>query len=636
MAVKVSRSKTMMPCKSLGPVSDLERHLPQDWWRSLFNAVYLKTDGDVVENNANTAQDVDMLLNATTLDPGSRILDLCCGQGRHCMELARRGFRKVTGIDRSRYLVRLARKRAEKLNLNLTFREGDARKFRIPQNSFDAVAVFGNSFGYFEREEDDREVLERLRSVLKPGGWLFMDVTDGQWMRDHFSPRSWEWIDQNHFVCRERAMAKDGRRLVSREVITHVERGVIVDQFYAERLYSVEELKELLSSVGFEEIALVDTPLSHSDRQQDLGMMDHRIVLISRAPTPKGPAPAAGPLYPKVTVLMGDPSLPDIVKLEGKFNSEDLNTIKQLKDALKSLPGYNFQYWDSHHKIIDLIRSDRPDFVLNLCDEGFMNDAFKELHVPALLEMFDIPYSGGSPACLAMCYNKSFVRSVAQSLEIPVPLESYFSADDQSATLPANFPILLKPNFGDSSQGITKDAVITSQEGFIRYLEELRNNFPQRPLLVQEFLSGAEYSVSIVGNPGREVTVLPILEVDYSGLETSLPQILGYESKWDPQSPYWSQIKYKEASLSDDTLRIITDHSLLLFERLDCRDYARIDFRADSDGLIKLLEVNPNPGWCWDGKLNFMAGFAGLSYADLIRMIIEAAQDRYKIPKLQH
>ena len=65
-----------------------------------------------------------------------------------------------------------------------------------------------------------------------------------------------------------------------------------------------------------------------------------------------------------------------------------------------------------------------------------------------------------------------------------------------------------------------------------------------------------------------------------------------------------------------------------LFERLDCRDYARFDFRTAANGEIKLLDVNPNPGWCWDGKLNLMASFDGLSYTDLLRMIIETAQAR--------
>ncbi|HOF39433.1 MAG TPA: methyltransferase domain-containing protein, partial [Candidatus Hydrogenedentes bacterium] len=251
--------------RTLGPVSDLERHLPSDWWRTLFKALYLKTDGDVVENETNTIRDVDQLIMATGIGLDDRILDLCCGQGRHSMELARRGYKNVTGIDRSRHLVRLARRRAERKKLQITFREGDARKFRLPESSFDCVFIMGNSFGYFEREEDDLAVLRAVLRVLKTGGRVLLDVTDGDWMRSHFEPRSWEWVDQTHFVCRERALAGDRVRLISREVVTHVERGVIADQFYAERLYTCDDLKRLLRTAGFVDVSRVAAPVTGSD-----------------------------------------------------------------------------------------------------------------------------------------------------------------------------------------------------------------------------------------------------------------------------------------------------------------------------------------------------------------------------------
>ena len=546
------------------------------------------------------------------------------------MELARRGFTNVTGIDRSRHLIRLARRRAERQGLHVTFREGDARKFRLPESSFDCVFIMGNSFGYFEREEDDLAVLRTVLRVLKTGGKVLLDVTDGDWMRAHFEPRSWEWVDQNHFVCRERALASDNARLISREVVTHVERGVIADQFYAERLYTCEELKKLLRTAGFMGVNRVDAPVTDSARQQDLGMMAQRLFIVATAPEPRVQARRKGPLFRDVTVLLGDPRLPDDVKHEGKFNPEDLDTVRRMKEALASLRDYQFSYWDDHESLLDFLERERPAFVFNLCDEGFKNDPFKELHVPALLELFDIPYSGGAPPCLGMCYNKALVRSIAQSLEIPVPLETYSSPDDQAATLPSLFPALLKPNFGDSSQGITKDAVVHTKEELIDYLEGLRRDFPRRPVLVQEFLTGPEYSVGVIGNPGLDVTVLPVLEVDYRGLPEGLPPILGYESKWIPDSPYWNEIHYHEADISEAVKRALGDYSQALFERLECRDYARFDFRADAQGRIKLLEVNPNPGWCWDGKLNYMAGFAGMKYADLLRLVLEAAQTRYQ------
>ena len=196
-----------------------------DWWRTLFNSVYLKTDGDVVENDRNTVAEIDSIVRIAGLEPNDKILDLCCGQGRHSLELARRGFSHVTGLDRSRYLVRLARQRAGERNLNVSFREGDARRFRLPPNSMHCVLILGNSFGYFEQIEDDLKILESCQRVLMSGGSIVLDITNGDWMRKHFEPRSWEWIDQDHIVCRERSLSSDGERLISREVVTHAERG---------------------------------------------------------------------------------------------------------------------------------------------------------------------------------------------------------------------------------------------------------------------------------------------------------------------------------------------------------------------------------------------------------------------------
>ena len=91
--------------RTLGPVADMEHHLPPAWWETLFNAVYLKTDGDVVENEELTRKEVDLLIEATGVQPDAKILDLCCGQGRHTLELARRGYGNMTGLDRSHYLI---------------------------------------------------------------------------------------------------------------------------------------------------------------------------------------------------------------------------------------------------------------------------------------------------------------------------------------------------------------------------------------------------------------------------------------------------------------------------------------------------------------------------------------------------
>ncbi len=134
-------------------------------------------------------------------------------------------------------------------------------------------------------------------------------------------------------------------------------------------------------------------------------------------------------------------------------------------------------------------------------------------------------------------------------------------------------------------------------------------------------------SVGIIGNPPESYQVLPIIEEDYSMLPDTLPRICGYEAKWLPDSPYWN-IKSIPAELPENTERLIIEWCLTLFDRLDCKDYCRFDWRLDALGNPRLLEVNPNPGWCWDGHLAKMAKVGDISYSEMLRLILNAAGKR--------
>jgi D-alanine-D-alanine ligase len=200
--------------------------------------------------------------------------------------------------------------------------------------------------------------------------------------------------------------------------------GVIADQFYAERLYTRASIGKLLEKTGFRNVRHHGHAEALSDRDQDLGMMARRILLSADAP--HLPVRKKGKLQAlDVTVLMGDHRLPDQVKRGGAFNPEDIDTIRKLKDALAELPNYKFRFLDNHGTLERDLSELRTDLIFNLCDEGFNNDPFKELHVPAMLEVLGIGYTGAGPAALAACYDKGLVRAVAQSLDVPVPLESY-------------------------------------------------------------------------------------------------------------------------------------------------------------------------------------------------------------------
>ncbi|MBN1412223.1 MAG: methyltransferase domain-containing protein [Spirochaetales bacterium] len=618
----------------LGPVESLESYVKADWWREIFNANYLRTDGDVVNDNQITRDEVQTFMEILKISKESRLLDLCCGQGRHCLEFARNGITDVYGLDRSHYLIKKARSQNKAEGFSINFREGDARKLPFKTDYFDFTVILGNSFGYFESLNEDIKVLKEVSRVLKPQGNLLIDITDGDFMKSSFEQRSWEWIDKDYFVCRERSLSSDETRLISREVITHVKKGVLADQFYAERLYSKSALKDLLKRAGFSKVTVHQELIPASMRNQDLGMMAKRIIITATVEKEWSKKELPKKQQQSVVVIMGDPKRDDIIKPDSKFDEDDEYTIEQLKIALKTLPNYSFKYYNNHSTLLNQLINNRAqiDFIFNLCDEGFNNEANKELHVPALLEMLNIPYTGGNPQCLAFCYDKSLVRGVATELDIPVPSAFVIKPEDTTfIEFPLQFPVIVKPNLGDSSFGITKDNVCYDFQQIESIISILREKIGfDTNILVEDFLTGKDISVGIIGNLPDNYTVLPIIEEDYSNLPEGLPRICGYEAKWDPESPYWKNLKSVPANLPEDTERFLIACCIKLFGRLGCRDYARFDWRLDQNGTPRLLEVNPNPGWCWDGHLAKMSKLAGISYSEMLDQILASAESRIK------
>ncbi len=618
----------------LGPVCDLEKYVHPDWWRYIFNANYLKTDGDIVDDLSITNNEVDLFIESADIKKNHKILDLCCGQGRHLLELKRRGYDYVEGLDRSRYLVNKARLQARKEGIGVRIKEGDARKLPYPADSFDVVMILGNSFGYFESVHDDVNVLKEVFRVLKPMGKLLLDISDGEHTKNNFQKRSWEWIDKNQFVCRERSLSSDGKRIITREVMTHVRKGVITDQFYAERLYSNNSIEKLLLSSGFSSFNLCTSILSTTERNQDLGMMERRIVctcLASKEWTkvrkPRNNNPG------EIVVLLGDPSKRDDLKPEGVFDQDDIDTINRMKTALAQDSDREYVFLDKHDSLIDDLRKLKPNIklILNFCDEGYFNNPRYELHVPALAEMLNIPYSGSGSQCLAYCYDKSLVRGIAKEMDIAVPEAFFLKPQDTILDIAFDFPVIVKPNFGDSSFGITEKSVAYNVEELMDAISRIRDIYGyDKPILVEEFLTGKDLSVGIIGNPPNDYTIFPIIQEDYSSLPEGLPRICGYEAKWLPGSPYF-QLKSIAADLPYEVEKSVTDDCLKLFERLECRDYCRFDLRLDKLGKPKLLEVNPNPGWVWDGHLAKMAELSGVFYPGMLAMIIRAAESRIEI-----
>lgn len=330
----------------------------------------------------------------------------------------------------------------------------------------------------------------------------------------------------------------------------------------------------------------------------------------------------------RILVLTGDHRLADSTKWGGGYTEDDLVFHRAMQEALESLRRWEISVCCDHAEMIARVRDEAPDMVLNLCDTGFRNNPKMELHVPALLELLDVPYTGSPPAAMVLAYDKALVNLIASSIGVPVPDERQCLPDPLIDLSGVTYPAFVKPAEGDGSVGISRTAVAHTEEALRTQLGWFARELPGRSALIQEYLSGPEYGLALIGNPGS-LRALPMLEVDYSKLPPDLPPILAFESKTGPETPY-EKIAIAPARLPAEAVDVLVHHASQLFERLGCRDYARFDFRTGADGTIKLLEVNPNPAWSRDAKLALMARFAGIEYPQLLEMLIDAAWTRVR------
>jgi len=253
--------------------------VPADWWKTLFDELYLLTDARTVDDDDLTRREVDMLCDLLALKKDDHILDLCGGQGRHSLELAARGFSGCTVLDYSQVLLEKGRETSAAKGCRLEFVQGDATGTELPGGRFDHVLILGNSFGYLPEHHDDLKILQEAGRLLRPGGGLLLDVTDGSVVRERFAPNAWHEIADDIVVCRHRVLEDDA--IKCREVVLCKENGLLRDQTYAIRTYAAERLTHLVSEAGFADIK-VQKGFASSKLKGDYGFMNHRLLVRGR------------------------------------------------------------------------------------------------------------------------------------------------------------------------------------------------------------------------------------------------------------------------------------------------------------------------------------------------------------------
>jgi D-alanine-D-alanine ligase len=270
-----------------------------------------------------------------------------------------------------------------------------------------------------------------------------------------------------------------------------------------------------------------------------------------------------------------------------------------------------------------LDRCQKADLVFNLC-EGINGHARFEDYVVAALELVRVPFTGCRSWPITICHRKHVANTLLQAAGVPVPAFALV----HNAVVPdgIRFPVIVKPSMEDASVGIDEGAVCHTPEALLERLARVTGTWED--VLVQEYVAGREFNVGFVGS-----TVLPISEIDFTGLGEGKPPIVTYAAKWTPGSDYdLHTIPVCPARVDADTAGLLVRFAERAWRTMaKCEGYGRVDIRLGADGTPWVLEVNPDPDLSSDAGLARMGRAYGWDYSALVLRVAEEAVERGRV-----
>jgi D-alanine-D-alanine ligase len=301
------------------------------------------------------------------------------------------------------------------------------------------------------------------------------------------------------------------------------------------------------------------------------------------------------------------------------------DTIRAIGEALTTLGHEPEPIGHVEQLAAKLLAGERWDCVFNIA-EGLYGLG-REAQIPALLDAWRIPYTFSDPMVLSLTLHKAMTKHVVRDCGIATPdfalVEDLRDLDE--VDLP--YPLFAKPVAEGTGKGISAASKLRSRHELESVCRTLLQRFKQ-PVLVETYLSGREFTVGLVGT-GRAARVLGVMEVLLN--TNAEPDAYGYDNK----AHFEGRVEYRltEGELADQ----LGEVALASWRALACRDGGRLDLRLDADGVPHFLEVNPLAGLNPEiSDLAILCRLNGVSYVDLIGMILESALERIVSVKGAH
>jgi D-alanine-D-alanine ligase len=305
------------------------------------------------------------------------------------------------------------------------------------------------------------------------------------------------------------------------------------------------------------------------------------------------------------------------------FSEASIDILAQVEAIEKSLEELGYQsaripFQKDLNRTVQRIAEAKFDMVFNLC-ESVDEDPRLIGHPAAVLELLGIPFSGSPSMSLMVTTDKVTTKQLLKAARIKTPNFAIYDGSAFPDTGKLKLPVIVKPRFEDASIGIDQESVFSDVEKLDSGLKEMYSRFG--PLLVEEYIDGREFNISLFGYPSAKV--LPIAEIEFSEYPEELFRIVGYRAKWDASSFESRHTRRAFPNLSR-RLRLSMERVAVECYRLFMlRDYARVDVRVDARGRVYVLEVNANP--CLSPDAGFAAAVerAGMKYSEMVGELLD-------------
>lgn len=264
------------------------------------------------------------------------------------------------------------------------------------------------------------------------------------------------------------------------------------------------------------------------------------------------------------------------------------------------------------------------EIAFNIC-EGYRGRN-REAQVPAILEMLGIPVTGSDVLTLAVSLDKPTTKKLLRYHGVPTPRFQVFYSALDVLDPDLRFPLFVKPSHEGSSMGIAADSKVQTEAELRERVAYVTKTYLQ-PALVEEFIDGREFTVGVLGN--ELLTTLPVMEISFANVPADANGVYSYQYKheWTSRNNFLCP-----APIDDFTTRSLQEAAKQAYRAVGCRDFGRVDFRLGPDGVAQVIEINPLPGLA-PGYSDFpvAAEAAGMSYSELINLILDNALHRYRI-----